>query len=353
MEDKIQIMKKEALEKLEACNSLKELQDIKVLFLGKKGKTHEIANEIKSLDSSQKKEAGMLLNEFKNYFNELFEKTQKRLEKEELDKKLKEETIDITLPGTKVNVGTTHPLTMIIDEIEELFVSMGYDVVEGPEIESDLYNFEKLNIPKDHPARDMQDSFYITNEMLLRTQTSPVQARVMDANLEKGPIRIICPGKVYRKDDDDMTHSHQFTQIEGLVIDEKISIAHLKGTLEVFAKKIFGENREIRFRPSFFPFTEPSLEVDVSCFKCGGSGCPICKYTGWIEILGAGMVHPNVLRACGYDPEKYSGFAFGMGPERIAMLKYGINDIRHFYTNHIHFLNNFDHIERDDMNESK
>lgn len=353
MKDKIQIMKKEALEKLEACNSLKELQDIKVLFLGKKGKTHEIANEIKSLDSSQKKEAGMLLNEFKNYFNELFEKTQKRLEKEELDKKLKEETIDITLPGTKVNVGTTHPLTMIIDEIEELFVSMGYDVVEGPEIESDLYNFEKLNIPKDHPARDMQDSFYITNEMLLRTQTSPVQARVMDANLEKGPIRIICPGKVYRKDDDDMTHSHQFTQIEGLVIDEKISIAHLKGTLEVFAKKIFGENREIRFRPSFFPFTEPSLEVDVSCFKCGGSGCPICKYTGWIEILGAGMVHPNVLRACGYDPEKYSGFAFGMGPERIAMLKYGINDIRHFYTNHIHFLNNFDHIERDDMNESK
>jgi phenylalanyl-tRNA synthetase alpha chain len=353
MKDKIQIMKKEALEKLEACNSLKELQDIKVLFLGKKGKTHEIANEIKSLDSSQKKEAGMLLNEFKNYFNELFEKTQKRLEKEELDKKLKEETIDITLPGTKVNVGTTHPLTMIIDEIEELFVSMGYDVVEGPEIESDLYNFEKLNIPKDHPARDMQDSFYITNEMLLRTQTSPVQARVMDANLEKGPIRIICPGKVYRKDDDDMTHSHQFTQIEGLVIDEKISIAHLKGTLEVFAKKIFGENREIRFRPSFFPFTEPSLEVDVSCFKCGGSGCPICKYTGWIEILGAGMVHPNVLRACGYDPEKYSGFAFGMGPERIAMLKYGINDIRHFYTNHIHFLNNFDRIERDDMNESK
>lgn len=353
MNEKIRMMKEEATEKLGKASSLKELQDIKVEFLGKKGKIVEITSCFNDLDHLQKKEAGMLLNEFKAYFNELFEATQEKLEKEELDNKLKNETIDITLPGTKIKVGTTHPLTKVIDEIEELFISMGYDVVEGPEIESDLYNFEKLNIPKNHPARDMQDSFYITNEMLLRTQTSPVQARTMDANLEKGPIRIICPGKVYRKDDDDMTHSHQFTQIEGLVIDENISIAHLKGTLEVFVKKMFGEDREIRFRPSFFPFTEPSLEVDVSCFKCGGSGCPLCKYTGWIEILGSGMVHPNVLRACGYDPEKYSGFAFGMGPERIAMLKYGINDIRHFYTNHIHFLDNFDRLERDDMNESK
>ena len=230
---------------------------------------------------------------------------------------------------------------------------MGYDVVEGPEIESDLYNFEKLNLAKDHPARDMQDSFYITTEMLLRTQTSPVQARTMDSNKDKTPIRIICPGKVYRKDDDDMTHSHQFTQIEGLVVDENISVAHLKGTLEVLVRKLFGDDREIRLRPSFFPFTEPSLEVDVTCFKCGGNGCPLCKQTGWIEILGAGMVHPNVLRACGYDPEKYSGFAFGMGAERIAMLKYGINDIRHFYVNNMNFLDNFDRLEKEDTNESK
>ncbi len=353
MKENIQNMKKQVKEKLENVSNLNKLQDLKVEFLGKKGKVSEIANGIKELDKSEKKDAGMLLNEFKKYLNVIFKQTQERLEKEELDKKLKDEWIDITLPSTKINVGTTHPLIKVIDEIEELFISMGYDVVEGPEIESDLYNFEKLNLAKDHPARDMQDSFYITSEMLLRTQTSPVQARTMDANSEKSPIRIICPGKVYRKDEDDMTHSHQFTQIEGLVIDENISIAHLKGTLEVFVKKMFGDDHEIRFRPSFFPFTEPSLEVDVSCFKCGGEGCPICKQTGWIEILGSGMVHPNVLRACGYDPEKYSGFAFGMGPERIAMLKYGINDIRHFYTNNMNFLDNFDRLELEDTNESK
>ena len=274
MKENIQNMKEQVKEKLENVSNLKKLQDLKVELLGKKGKVSEIANSIKELDKSEKKDAGMLLNDFKKYLSEIFKQVQERLEKEELDKKLKDEWIDITLPSTKINVGTTHPLTKVIDEIEELFISMGYDVVEGPEIETDLYNFEKLNIAKDHPARDMQDSFYITSEMLLRTQTSPVQARTMDANLEKGPIRIICPGKVYRKDEDDMTHSHQFTQIEGLVIDENISIAHLKGTLELFVKKMFGNDRVIRFRPSFFPFTEPSLEVDVSCFKCGGEGCP-------------------------------------------------------------------------------
>ena len=226
---------------------------------------------------------------------------------------------------------------------------MGYDVLEGPEVESDLYNFEMLNLPKGHPARDSQDSFYITDDVLLRTQTSPVQVRTMLNNLEKTPIRIICPGKTYRRDNDDATHSHQFHQIEGLVVDKNISMSDLKGTLEIFAKKMFGEKREIRFRPSYFPFTEPSIEVDVSCFNCGKKGCSICKNTGWIEILGAGMVHPNVLNACGYDSEKYTGFAFGIGPERIAMLKYGISDIRNFYINDQRFLKEFDKIEKEDL----
>ncbi|MFA5603237.1 MAG: phenylalanine--tRNA ligase subunit alpha [Bacilli bacterium] len=353
MKETISSIKDQVIIDLKMISNLKELTDVKVEYLGKKGKVVEIGQQIAKLDVNEKKEIGKLLNDLKNYLNTLFDELSLKLESDALDQKLKDEWIDITLPSTKVNVGSTHPLTKVIDEIEELFISMGYDVVEGPEIESDLYNFEKLNLAKDHPARDMQDSFYITAEMLLRTQTSPVQARTMDANVEKGPIRIICPGKVYRKDDDDMTHSHQFTQIEGLVIDKNISVAHLKGTLEVLVRKMFGNEREIRFRPSFFPFTEPSLEVDVSCFKCGGSGCPICKQTGWIEILGSGMVHPNVLRACGYDPEVYSGFAFGMGPERIAMLKYGINDIRHFYTNNINFLDNFDRLEKEVEDESK
>ncbi|MDD2181708.1 MAG: phenylalanine--tRNA ligase subunit alpha [Bacilli bacterium] len=353
MKENIENLKEKINLELKEVNDLNDYMRLKVEYLGKKGKVPELADFIKTLDKSERKDAGMLLNEFKKYINNILETTRERLEEEALNQKLQDEWIDITLPGTKLNVGSTHPLTKVVDEIEELFLSMGYDVVEGPEIESDLYNFEKLNLAKDHPARDMQDSFYITAEMLLRTQTSPVQARTMDANLEKGPIRMICPGKVYRKDDDDMSHSHQFTQIEGLLVDENISVAHLKGTLEILVKKMFGDDREIRFRPSFFPFTEPSLEVDVSCFKCGGEGCSICKQTGWIEILGSGMVHPNVLRECGYDPEIYSGFAFGMGPERIAMLKYGINDIRHFYTNNMNFLENFDRQELEDTNESK
>ncbi len=353
METKFTELEKQVSKDLEEITNLKELSLLKVKYLGKKGKLGEITSLMKTLDKDKKKETGKLINDFKTFFNDFYEKTKKRLEDEVLEAKLEAEAIDHTLPGTKLEGGTFHPLTKVIEEIEELFISMGYDVVEGPEIESDLYNFEKLNLAKDHPARDMQDSFYITEEMLLRTQTSPVQARVMDSNLEKGPIRIICPGKVYRKDDDDMTHSHQFTQIEGLVVDEGISLAHLKGTLEILVKKLFGDDREIRFRPSFFPFTEPSLEVDVSCFKCNGKGCSLCKETGWIEILGSGMVHPNVLKACGYDPHKYSGFAFGLGPERIAMLKYGINDIRHFYTNNIKFLLNFDRYEKGDNDESK
>jgi len=264
-----------------------------------------------------------------------------QLEKEQMDRELAEETVDVTLPGRPVRQAGRHPLIQIIEEIEDLFIGMGYRIAEGPEVETDYYNFEALNLPKGHPARDMQDSFYISEEILLRTHTSPVQARTMESHQGRGPVKIICPGKVYRRDNDDATHSHQFMQVEGLVVDENIRMSDLKGTLEVFAKKIFGDDREIRLRPSFFPFTEPSVEMDISCKICRGQGCSVCKGTGWIEILGAGMVHPNVLKMGGFDPDIYSGFAFGIGVERIAMLKYGIDDIRHFYTNDVRFLQQF------------
>lgn len=353
MQEKIDVLKDTFLNELSLCTDLKTLNDLRVSYLGKKGSVTEISNIIGSLSLDEKKEVGKMINDLKQKMTCLLDEKKLHLEKEALTKRLESEKIDISLPATKISVGGLHPIEKVLDEIEELFISMGYDVVEGPEVEQDLYNFEKLNLPKNHPARDAQDSFYITEEMLLRTQTSPVQARTMDANLEKGPIRVICPGKVYRRDDDDATHSHQFTQVEGLVIDENISVADLKGTLEVFARKLFGEDREIRLRPSFFPFTEPSIEADVSCFKCGGSGCSICKHTGWIEILGSGMVHPNVLRNCGYDPEKYTGFAFGLGPERVAMLKYGIQDIRDFYTDDLRFLNDFNRVNGGEEYESK
>lgn len=334
-------------EELKSVNSLSLLNDLRVNYLGKKSKIQEFSLGLRDLSNEDKKEVGKAINDTKNYIEYSLNELRINLELSELNSKLNKEKIDVTLPGTKLNSGIVHPITRVINDIEELFISMGYDVLDGPEVESDLYNFEMLNLPKGHPARDTQDSFYITDEILLRTQTSPVQVRTMLANVEKTPIRIICPGKTYRKDNDDATHSHQFTQIEGLVVDENISMAHLKGTLEVFAKRMFGEEREIRFRPSYFPFTEPSIEVDISCFNCGGKGCNICKGTGWIEILGAGMVHPNVLNMCGYDSKKYSGFAFGMGPERIAMLKYGINDIRNFYINDMRFLNQFDKVEKE------
>ena len=353
MKEKIASIREKLLSELEEIKDLKSLNDLKVLYMGKKGPISELSSMMGSLSIEEKKDFGKVLNDLKNEVNNLLDTKKNTLEEAELNKRLENEKIDITLPSTKLHVGGVHPITKVIDEVEELFISMGYDVVEGPEIEQDLYNFEKLNLPKGHPARDSQDSFYITEEMLLRTQTSSVQARTMEANKEKTPIRMICPGKTYRRDNDDATHSHQFHQIEGLVIDENISLADLKGTLEIFAKKMFGEDRVIRFRPSFFPFTEPSIEVDVTCFKCGGVGCPLCKGTGWIEILGAGMVHPNVLRDSGYDPEKYTGFAFGIGPERVAMLKYGINDIRNFYTNDVRFLNDFNRVIGGDNDASK
>ncbi|MGG5254836.1 phenylalanine--tRNA ligase subunit alpha [Neobacillus sp. SM06] len=341
MQERLQELQAEALKKIEQSANVKELNEVRVAYLGKKGPITEVLRGMGKLSAEERPKMGALVNEVREKISQKIEEKQAELEDAAVAEKLASETIDVTLPGRPVKVGTHHPLTKMIEEIEDLFIGMGYQIAEGPEVEQDYYNFEALNLPKGHPARDMQDSFYITEEILLRTHTSPVQARTMEENQSKGSIRIICPGKVYRRDNDDATHSHQFMQIEGLVVGENIRMSDLKGTLEVFAKKIFGEDREIRLRPSFFPFTEPSVEMDISCKICGGTGCNVCKGTGWIEILGAGMVHPNVLQMTGYDPKKYTGFAFGMGPERIAMLKYGIDDIRHFYTNDVRFLKQF------------
>jgi phenylalanyl-tRNA synthetase alpha chain len=341
MKERLQELQQEAIAKIEAANDLKELNDVRVAYLGKKGPITEVLRGMGKLSTEERPVMGALANEVREALASSLEAKQAVLEQAEVERKLASETIDVTLPGRPVKAGNHHPLTAVIEEIEDLFLGMGYSIAEGPEVEKDYYNFEALNLPKGHPARDMQDSFYITEEILLRTHTSSAQARTMEKNQGKGPIKIICPGKVYRRDNDDATHSHQFMQIEGLVIDENIRMSDLKGTLEVFAKKMFGEEREIRLRPSFFPFTEPSVEVDVSCHKCGGHGCNVCKGTGWIEVLGAGMVHPNVLEMAGYNSKRYRGFAFGIGAERIAMLKYGVDDIRHFYTNDVRFLQQF------------
>ena len=339
---------KEIITKLETIfsdiDNLEKLNNLKVEYLGKKGVITELNSMIKELPNEEKKEFGMKVNELRTAFNNKYEELKEKLELEAINKKLESEKLDITLPSTKIKRGSKHPMSLTIEEIEDLFVSMGYDVVSGPELESDEYCFERLNLPKGHPARDMQDSFYITEELLLRTQTSSVQARYMLEKAGKEPIRIIVPGKTYRREDD-ATHSPQFSQIEGLVIDKKennISLADLKGTLEVFARKMLGDNLDLRFRPSYFPFTEPSYEVDVTCFKCHGKGCNLCKQTGWIEVFAAGIVHPNVLRMNGYDPEIWGGFAFGPGWDRITMFKYGIPDIRLMYQNDIRFLQQFD-----------
>ncbi|WP_335872703.1 phenylalanine--tRNA ligase subunit alpha [Bacillus sp. 2205SS5-2] len=341
MESRLKELQEEALTQIEQATDLKQLNDVRVAYLGKKGPITEVLRGMGKLSAEERPKMGALANEVRAVIGDAIEVKQSNMEKEAVEKQLASETIDVTLPGSPVQAGNHHPLTRIIEEIEDLFIGMGYQIAEGPEVEKDYYNFEALNLPKGHPARDMQDSFYITEEILLRTHTSPVQARTMEMHKGEGPVKIICPGKVYRRDSDDATHSHQFMQIEGLVIDENISMSDLKGTLQVFAKKLFGEEREIRLRPSFFPFTEPSVEMDISCKICDGEGCSVCKKTGWIEILGAGMVHPNVLEMAGFDSKKYTGFAFGMGPERIAMLKYGVDDIRHFYANDIRFLTQF------------
>lgn len=344
MEQQLQQLKEEALTKIQEATSVKELNDVRVAYLGKKGPITDLLKGMGKLPAEERPKMGALVNVIREAVTESLEAKMTKLEEEAINAQLEKEAIDVTLPGRPVPTGNHHPLTRVVEEIEDFFISMGYEIAEGPEVEKDYYNFEALNLPKGHPARDMQDSFYISEEVLLRTHTSPVQARTMEA---KGgtAIKIICPGKVYRRDNDDATHSHQFTQIEGLVVGEDIRMSDLKGTLDLFAKKMFGADREIRLRPSFFPFTEPSVEMDISCFKCGGNGCNVCKKTGWIEILGAGMVHPNVLKMAGYDPSVVTGFAFGMGPERIAMLKYGVEDIRHFYTNDVRFISQFHRTE--------
>lgn len=344
MKEEIAEIQTRAMEEIAQVTDVKQLNDVRVKYLGKKGELTAVLRGMGALSAEERPVIGSLVNVVRDELEGAIAKKEEAFEKAELTEKLQKETIDITLPATKVKRGSKHPINRIIEEVEDLFVSMGYDVVTGPELETDEYCFERLNLPKGHPARDMQDSFYITTEYLLRTQTSSVQARTMMENTEKTPIRVICPGKTYRRDDD-ATHSHQFGQVEGLVIDENISLADLKGTLEVFVKKMLGENSTLRFRPSYFPFTEPSYEVDVSCFKCGGKGCNLCKQTGWIEILGSGMVHPNVLKMNGYDPEKYTGFAFGTGLDRLAMFKYGIPDIRLLYQNDIRFLKQFDRMD--------
>ncbi len=341
MKEEIAKIKENSLKEISESKDLKTLGDLKVKYLGKKGELTLVLRRMGKLSPEERPVIGSLVNQVRDELNKLVEEKEEELKKIELEEKLKTEEIDITLPSQKIKRGSKHPLNRVIEEVEDLFVSMGYDVVSGPELETDEYCFERLNLPKGHPARDMQDSFYITPEHLLRTQTSSVQARTMMANEEKTPIRIIVPGKTFRREDD-ATHSHQFNQVEGLVIDKNISLADLKGTLEVFMKKMLGQNTELRFRPSYFPFTEPSYEVDVTCFKCGGKGCNLCKQTGWIELLGSGMVHPNVLKMNGYDPEKYSGFAFGVGLDRLAMFKYGITDIRLLYQNDVRFLKQFD-----------
>lgn len=341
MRERLQELEQEALQQIEVATSLKKLQEIKVSYLGKKGPITEVLRGMGKLSEEERPVIGQLANDVRGAIANQLEVKVAKLEEIELDQKLASESIDVTLPGRPVQVGSRHPLTSVVETLEDIFIGLGFSVAEGPEVETDYYNFEALNLPKDHPARDMQDSFYITEEILLRTHTSPVQARTMEKFNGKGPVKIICPGKVFRRDDDDATHSHQFMQIEGLYIAENVRMSDLKGVLLEFAKKFFGPNQKIRLRPSFFPFTEPSVEVDLSCVMCSGDGCRICKQTGWIEVLGAGMVHPRVLEMGGFDSKKYSGFAFGMGVERLAMLKYGIDDIRHFYLNDKRFLEQF------------
>ena len=344
MKQAIENIRQQSILEIENSKDLKELNDIRVKYLGKKGELTSVLRGMGALSAEERPIIGSLVNVIKNELEELISGKEEQFKQEEMNRKLESETIDITLPSKKIKRGSKHPINRTIEEIEDLFVSMGYDVISGPELETDEYCFERLNLPEGHPARDMQDSFYITNKYLLRTQTSAVQARTMIEKGGKEPIRMICTGKTYRREDD-ATHSHQFNQVEGLVIDKKennVSLADLKGTLEVFVRKMLGENSELRFRPSYFPFTEPSYEVDVSCFNCGGKGCPLCKKTGWIEILGAGIVHPNVLKMNGYDPELYGGFAFGTGIDRLAMFKYGITDMRYLYGNDYRFLSQFD-----------
>lgn len=339
MREQIEAIAREAKEKLENVQDMKSLEEIRVLFLGKKGKLTGILKGMGALSAEERPVIGQLVNEVRKQLEDSITTNKNRLLQKEREERIAKETIDVTMPGTLLSRGRKHPLTQVLDEIKEVFIGMGYEIAEGPEVELDYYNFEALNIPKNHPSRDTQDSFYINENVVLRTQTSPVQIRVMEA--KKPPIKIICPGRVYRSDQVDATHSPIFHQVEGLVVDKGVTMGDLIGTLQVFAKSLFGENTIIRLRPHHFPFTEPSAEVDVSCWACGGKGCRVCKNEGWIEILGAGMVHPKVLEVCGIDPKIYSGFAFGLGVERTAMGRFNIDDMRLLYENDMRFLKQF------------
>lgn len=340
MKERLDEIRKKALELLEEAEGKEKIQDVKVKFLGKKGELTSVLKAMGSLSPEERPVVGNMANEVRKAIFAAIEEKEGDMQKRLMEKKLAEETIDVTLPGRKLEQGSIHVVTRVIREISDIFIGLGFSVAEGPEIESDYYNFEALNLPKDHPARDMQDSFYITPEVLLRTHTSPVQVRSMLSRTDGNSLKVICPGKVYRRDDD-ATHSPMFHQIEGLAVGENIRMSDLKGVLLEFAKQMFGPEQKVRLRPSYFPFTEPSTEVDISCVMCGGKGCRVCSHTGWIEILGAGMVHPNVLSYGKYDASQVTGFAFGMGVERVAMLKYGINDLRLMFENDVRFLKQF------------
>ena len=340
--DKLKELRQNGLDEIKKASDEKKLNEVRVELVGKKSELTNILHSMKEVAPEQRREVGQKVNEIRDLFNSHLNAAKDEILAKVIAKKMEEERIDVTLPGRKGHLGSKHPINIILDDLENFFIGMGYKVVQGPEVETDHYVFEMMNLPKDHPARDMQATFYIDDENLLRSQTSGDQARVLEKHdFSKGPLKMVGPGKVYRRDDDDATHSHQFMQMEGLVIDKNITMSDLKGTLELIAKHVFGQDREIRLRPSYFPFTEPSVEMDVSCFKCNGKGCAICKYTGWSEVLGAGMVHPNVLENAGVDSNVYGGFAFGLGLDRFAILKYGGTDIRDFYTNDVRFLEQF------------
>ena len=340
MLEKLAELQKEALSIIEESQSGENLQEVRIGYLGKKGKVTAISRSMGEVSPEERPAMGQAVNRVKDEIEAAIDAKMKRFEVEALTAKLQKEKVDISLPGKKIVIGAKHPLTLVTEEIEDIFIGLGYTIAEGPQVETDYYNFEALNIPKEHPARDMQDSFYFSESLLLRTHTSPVQARVMEKTAPTLPVKVICPGVVYRRDDD-ATHSPMFRQVEGLYIDKRVTFADLKGTLLAFARKMFGEEREIRMRPSYFPFTEPSAEVDISCFNCGGAGCRLCKGSGWIEVLGSGMVHPRVLEMSGYNSEDAVGFAFGIGIERIAMLKYNITDMRILFENDQRFLAQF------------
>ena len=340
MKEQLAALQAQALAALQGIDSLQGLNDWKVQYLGKKGELSGMMRGMGALSAEERPVVGQLVNDVRGALETAFAAREDEFKRLERQKRLAEESVDVTMPGRRPHIGGEHPLSRVIRDLEDIFIGMGFEVAEGPEVEFDYYNFEALNIPKNHPARDMQDTFYISDEILMRTQTSPVQARTLEKKYPN-PVRIISPGRVYRRDEDDATHSHAFMQIEGLVVDRGITMADLKGTLLTIARQLFGPDVQIRMRPSYFPFTEPSTEVDATCYNCGGEGCRICKQTGWIEILGAGMVHPNVLERAGYDTEEFTGFAFGMGVERIAMRRYGVEDIRQFYQNDVRLMGHF------------